>query len=56
MMLGSKKVGMMAETKYLLYFALRLGYLSDDEYDKVRKSYEELGRKLWRFDKSVRNR
>ena len=49
-------LGSMAETKYLLYFALRLGYLSDEEYDKINKGYEELGGKLWRFYETVRNR
>ena len=49
-------LGSMAETKYLLYFAHRLGLLSDEEYDEIRKGYEELGKKLWRFYESVRNR
>jgi len=49
-------LGSMAETKYLLYFALRLGYLSDEVYDKINKGYEELGGKLWRFYETVRNR
>ena len=49
-------LGSMAETKYLLYFAHRLGLLSDEEYDKIRKGYEELGKKLWRFYETVRNR
>ena len=39
-------LGSMAETKYLLYFAIRLGYLSDEEYDEIKKGYEELGGKL----------
>ena len=49
-------LGSMAETKYLLYFAIRLGYLSDEECDEIKKGYEELGGKLWRFYESVRNR
>ena len=49
-------LGSMAETKYLLYFALRLGYLSDEKYDEIKKGYEELGGKLWRFYETVRNR
>jgi four helix bundle protein len=49
-------LGSMAETKYLLYFAHRLGLLPDEEYDKIKKGYEELGRKLWRFYESVQNR
>ena len=49
-------LGSMAETKYLLYCAIRLGYLSDEECDEIKKGYEELGGKLWRFYESVRNR
>ena len=49
-------LGSMAETKYLLYFALRLGYLSDEKYDEIKKGYEELGGKLWRFYETVRHR
>jgi four helix bundle protein len=49
-------LGSMAETKYLLYFALRLGYLSDEKYDEIKKGYEELGGKPWKFYESVQNR
>ena len=49
-------LGSMAETKYLLYFEKLLGLLSDEEYDKIRKGYEKLGKKLWRFYETVRNR
>ncbi len=49
-------LGSMAETKYLLYFTRRLEYLSGEEYDEIRNGYEELGKKLWRFYESVRNR
>ena len=48
-------LGSMAETKYLLYFSQRLKYFSDEEYDEIKKGYEELGGKLWRFYESVRN-
>ena len=44
----------LAETKYLIYFSHRLEYLSDNEYDKIKKGYEKLGKKLWRFYESVR--
>jgi len=44
----------LAETKYLIYFSHRLEYLSDNEYDNIKKGYEKLGKKLWRFYESVR--
>ena len=44
----------LAETKYLIYFSHRLEYLSDSEYDKIKKGYEKLGKKLWKFYESVR--
>ena len=46
----------LAETKYLIYFSHRLEYLSDNEYDKIKKGYEKLGKKLWKFYESVRGR
>ena len=49
-------LGSMAETKYLLYFAHRLGYLADEDYKEVRDGYERLGRQLWRFYETVRKR
>ena len=47
-------LGSLAETKYLIYFSHRLGYLSDNEYNKTKQGYEKLGKKLWRFYESVR--
>jgi len=47
-------LGSMAETKYLVYFAHRLGYLSDTEYSEINSGYEALGKKLWRFYEKVR--
>ena len=44
----------MAETKYLLYFAHRLGYLPNSEYNEISSGYETLGKKLWRFYETVR--
>jgi four helix bundle protein len=46
-------LGSMAETKYLVYFAHRLGYLPDSEYNKINSGYEALGKKLWRFYEKV---
>lgn len=48
-------LGSMAETKYLLHFASRLGYLTQIEYEEYRNGYEILGKKLWRFYIAVRN-
>lgn len=47
-------LGSMAETKYLFYFAHRLGYLPDSEYNEISSGYEALGKKLWRFYEKVR--
>ena len=44
----------LAETKYLIYFSHRVEYLSDNDFDKIKKGYENLGKKLWRFYESVR--
>jgi len=49
-------IGSMAETKYLLYFSHRLGYINDNKYDEIKNGYERLGRQLWRFYESVRNK
>jgi four helix bundle protein len=50
----SISLGSLAETKYLVYFSHRLGYLSDNEYNKTKQEHEKLGKKLWRFYESVR--
>jgi four helix bundle protein len=49
-------LGSMAETKYLLHFAQRLGYLGDAEYKEMKDGYERLGQKLWKFYETVRNK
>ena len=43
----------MAEVKYLVYFAKRLGYLQDAEYTDLKNGYERLGKSLWRFYEKV---
>jgi len=43
----------MAEVKYLVYFAHRLGYLKDAEYTDLKNGYERLGKSLWRFYETV---
>ena len=47
-------LGSFAETKYLLYFAHRLGYISDRQYESLETDCELLGKKLWRFYEKVR--
>ena len=46
-------IGSMAEVKYLVYFAHRLGYLRDVEYTDLKNGYERLGKSLWRFYETV---
>lgn len=48
-------LGSMAETKYLLFFSTRLGYLEDPAYEELDEGYERLGQKLWKFYEKVRN-
>ncbi len=44
----------LAEAKYLLHFAHRLSYLSDESFEKLNAQAESLGKKLWRFYEKVR--
>ena len=46
-------LGSFAETKYLLHFAHRLGFIQRKKYDDIRKISEELGKKIWKFYKKV---
>ena len=48
-------LGSLAETKYLLYFANRLGYFSAERYRDMEKGYKTLGQRLWKFYESVRS-
>lgn len=47
-------LGSLGETKYLLSFSRKLGYLSEPEYRGLCKAASELGRRLWRFYERVR--
>jgi four helix bundle protein len=49
----SISLGSFAETKYLLHFARRLGYLSHKQYESLEAACEILGKKLWRFCEKV---
>jgi len=44
----------LSETKYLLYFSKNLGYIPADEYEKLEKTANEVGGKLWKFMQVVR--
>lgn len=39
--------GSLKETKYLLYFSLKRGYIKKTEYDKVIVLTDEIGKMLW---------
>ena len=47
-------LGSLAEVKYLIRFAHRLELLGTEEFEKLRKGYEELGGKLWKFYEAVK--
>jgi four helix bundle protein len=47
-------LGSLAETKYLLHFANRLGYIEEKVYNNLQTGYENLGRMLWRFYEKVK--
>jgi len=49
-------VGSMAEAKYLLHFAHRMEFLSNENYDELKNGYDKLGKKLWKFYETVRNK
>ena len=44
------------EVKYLLYFSKKLRYIQNDRYDILKNNMDNLGRKLWKFMKSVRDK
>ena len=48
--------GLMAEAKYLVYFAHRMEFLSNEKYDELKDGYDKLGKKLWRFYETVRDK
>jgi len=46
-------LGSLAETRYLLYFSSRLGYLQAAQHIGLNGLAEEVGRLLWKFYKSL---
>ena len=49
-------LGSFAETKYLLYFANRLKYISDAKFIETKNIYTKLGKLLWKFYEAVRKK
>jgi len=39
--------GSLKETKYLLYFSMKEGFLNLDDHDKLAKKIDEIGAMLW---------
>lgn len=50
----SISLGSLAETKYLIHFSDRLGYLNTGIFRELKERYDILGMKLWRFYESVK--
>jgi four helix bundle protein len=48
-------LGSLAETKYLVRFANRLGYFGSGECTELEEGYERLGKSLWKFYETVRD-
>ena len=46
-------LGSLAETKYLLYFSNRLGYIKGQDYQKFKAGYDVLGKLFWRFYEAI---
>lgn len=46
--------GSLKESKYLLHFSLKEGYLTDGDYKKAIKLAEEIGAMLWSGIKSIK--
>ena len=50
----SISLGSLAETKYLIHFASRLGYLKENKVNEFLTGYDLLGKMLYKFFKAVR--
>ncbi|RME50914.1 MAG: four helix bundle protein [Caldilineae bacterium] len=46
-------LGSLAETKYLLHFSRRMGYLSEGKYNELQAACQQVGQRLWRFYEAV---
>jgi four helix bundle protein len=50
----SISLGSLGETKYLLYFCGRLGYLEKTELDRLAAGYDLLGKSLFKFYEAIK--
>lgn len=48
--------GSLKESKYLLYFSKREGYIIEEKYDKLIKLSEEIGAMLWTTIKGLKEK
>lgn len=48
--------GSLVETEYLLSFARKLGYLSEEDYNRLMELVDETGKVLWKLRERVANR
>lgn len=46
-------IGSLAEVEYLLFFAKRVGYFSDNDYMKIEMLRNNVGSLLWTFYKKI---
>ena len=49
-------LGSLGETKYLIMFSCKLGYLNYSEHQQLWEVAGDLGRKLWKFYERVRTK
>jgi len=49
-------LGSLGETKYLIMFSCKLGYLNYSEHQQLWEVAGDLGRKLWKFYERVRQK
>ena len=49
-------LGSLGEVKYLIYFSHRLEYFQDAEYEELRDGYNALGKMLWKFYDTIRDK
>lgn len=50
---ASIALGSLGESRYLLDFSRRLGYLEEDDFLVLKERIDKLGSKLWRFSRSI---
>ncbi len=48
-------LGSLAETKYLLHFSHKMGFLPQAAHDELQRACQQVGQKLWKFYTTVGN-